>query len=155
MTDISDELDVDVIQGLVLARDTLGEDVVDEPSQVDVLLVFLLLFLRFIEGLLLGLLRCPLLLCLGDDQVLDRLEVLLEVVLASVVALELDLVNDLLRRLLEGQVFDEVLESQSVLPVGLGLLYFLVVYSSQPIHFKKISKKEIPADTKTFGSPRK
>ena len=67
-----------------------------------------------------------LLLRLGDDQLFDRLQVLLEVVLSSVVTLELDLIDYVLSRLLQAQVFDEVLKSEAMLLVGLGLLYLLI-----------------------------
>ena len=124
VADVSDELDVDVVESLVLSRDALRQDVVDEPGQVDILLV-LPLFARL--GLaLLGLPGGALLLRLRDDQLLDRLQVLLEVVLSSVVTLELDLVDDVLSRLLQAQVFDEVLKPEAVLLVGLGLLDLLV-----------------------------
>ena len=43
MPDIPDQLDVDMIQGLILAGDALGQDVVYEPGQVDIFLLLLLL----------------------------------------------------------------------------------------------------------------
>ena len=67
-----------------------------------------------------------LLLRLGDDQLFDRLQVLLEVVLSSVVTLELDLIDYVLSRLLQAQVFDEVLESEAMLLIDLGLFNLLV-----------------------------
>ena len=42
---VSDQFNVDMIQGLILTRDTFSQDVVYEPSQVDIFLL-LLLFLR-------------------------------------------------------------------------------------------------------------
>ena len=40
MTDLANELDVNAVEGLVLARYALCKDVVDKPGQVDRLLVF-------------------------------------------------------------------------------------------------------------------
>ena len=102
MTDLTNKLDVDTVEGLVLARDALGKDVVNEPSQVHSLLILSVLAacssfgtsVRGISGL-------SLLFCFGNNQFTDGVSVLIEIVLASVVAFELDLINHILSRLLK------------------------------------------------------
>ena len=105
MTNIADQLNVYVIQSLLLARDSLGQDVVDEPDKVDVFLLWTLFFLFIFWlrgviwvtiGIFFGLLCSSLLLSFRDDELLDSLFVLCKVILASVVALELDLIDDIL-----------------------------------------------------------
>ena len=126
VADLANELDVDAVEGLVLARDALREDVVDEPGQVDSLLVFALFWWFGVCSFGGSLGSALLLLCLLEDELADGVAILVEVVLAGVVALELDLVDDVLRWLLKRQVFDEVLKAQTVLLVIRSFMDLLI-----------------------------
>lgn len=96
MTNIADQLNVDVIQSLLLARDSLGQYVVDEPYKVDVFLLWtiLILFIFWLRGVIwvtvcifFGLLCSSLLFSFRDDKFFDSLFVLCKVILACIIAL--------------------------------------------------------------------
>ena len=65
-------------------------------------------------------------LSLLEDKLADGVAILIEVVLACVVTLEFDLIDHVLRGLLKCQIFDKVLEAQTMLLVIRSFLDLLI-----------------------------
>jgi hypothetical protein len=94
VAELSDQININVVQSLLLARDPLGEDIVNEPGQVDILLLLLL----FLLGLFLFSRWCFTLgWLLVKHKLFNEVQILFEIVPSRIVALELDLIDDLLR----------------------------------------------------------
>ena len=66
MPNLSDQFNVDMVKSLVLPRNALCQDVVDKPSEIDVLCIFL-----FIDLLSFLLILYSILFGLCDNQLLD------------------------------------------------------------------------------------
>ena len=87
-----DQLDIDVVKGLVLPRDPLCQYVVDEPIEIRDGFLFLLLCLLFNLLILTG--RRGWL--LDGDKLFKLFQLLFEVILPSIVTLKFDRVNRIL-----------------------------------------------------------
>ena len=104
MPQLPDQVNIDVMQCMLLPWYALGQDVIDKPSEVDILFILdhLLLFLLLLFEV--SLIDLPILVV--EDEILDKLQVLLEIVPPGIIALQLDLVYHFLGGLNQGQVFD-------------------------------------------------
>jgi len=111
------------MQGLVLARDTLSQNVVYEPVEIDRDLGLLLLGLLFLLTRIVASGRRK---SLDGHELFELFQLLLEVILPGVIALEFDGVDCFLGRLRQGVVFDEVFEAEPLLLVLFGIFNFLV-----------------------------